>query len=252
MPDIRKIRDLSLIELPGDMVMVTSCDSLGAIGAKELDVIKVPGYFVGRAITRVALMEIMATGAEFVALYNMLSVEMDPSGREIIRGISDELTKANIDPVLALNGSTEENIVTCQTGVGVVALGLVSKKELLLGKGTKGDLVIAFGLPKVGEEVSEGGPNDPEVAQPSLIKKLICNGGVKELLPVGSKGILYECDQLAQTVNLVFSLDKDITVDINKSAGPATCLLAVVSANLYETVKSRDWQVPWQIVGCLE
>ncbi len=252
MPDIRKIRDLSLIELPGDMIMVTSCDSLGAIGEKELDVVRVPGYFVGRAVTRVSLMEIMATGAELVALYNTLAVEMDPSGKEIIGGISDELMKVGIDPAYVLNGSTEENVTTRQTGVGVVALGLVARKELMLGKGAKGDLVLAFGTPKVGDEVAGGGPDDPEVAHPSLIKQLISAKCVKELLPVGSHGILYECRQLAQTVNLRFSLDKDVTTDINKSAGPATCLLAVVSANSYKTVENKDWQVPWQVVGSLE
>ncbi|QNB44908.1 hypothetical protein BR63_00335 [Thermanaerosceptrum fracticalcis] len=251
MPIIKRIRDLSLLDLPGEMVLVTACDSLGAIGAKELDVVKVSSYFVGRAAARVPLMEVLAAGAEPVAFYNTLAVEMVPYGEEIIEGMARELVLAGIDPALVLNGSTEENVPTRQTGVGVVAVGLVPQKDLLLGKAQKEDLVIAFGLPKVGPEVAAGGPDDPEVAKPSLVKNLLKWGYVHELLPVGSKGILYECRELAGTAGLVFQLDHKVTLNVKKSAGPATCLLAAVPSETLSLLKNVKWLVPWQVVGRL-
>lgn len=246
-----RVRDLSLLELPGDIVLVTSCDSIGAIGAKELDVVKVTGEFVGRAVTRVPLMEILAAGAQPVVVYNTLAVEMTPYGKEIINGITEELLRAGIDPNLVSNGSTEENVPTRQTGAGVVVLGLIPKKDLLLGTAKQGDKIVAFGLPKVGAEVAAGGPDDPDVAGPLLIRQLIQKGYVHELLPVGSKGILYECRELARTVQLDFKLDSGVTLDINKSAGPATCLLAAVPDKKLHMFKLEKWQVPWQVIGSL-
>ncbi|MFZ5754023.1 MAG: hypothetical protein ACOY3J_07250, partial [Bacillota bacterium] len=134
---------------------------------------------------------------------------------------------------------------------GVVAVGLVPQKDLLLGKAQKEDLVIAFGLPKVGPEVAAGGPDDPEVAKPSLVKNLLKWGYVHELLPVGSKGILYECRELAGTAGLVFQLDHKVTLDVKKSAGPATCLLAAVPSETLSLLKNVKWLVPWQVVGRL-
>lgn len=251
MPELRRIRDLSLLDLPGELVLISACDSIGAIGAKELDVVKVSGYFVGRAAVRVPLMEILATGAKPVALYNTLTVEREPSGEEIIQGIAHELELAGTEPDLIMNGSTEENVTTRQTGVGVVVQGLATKKDLLIGKAQKGDLVMAFGLPKVGVEVAEGGPDDPEVAKPALIKELLRWGQVHELLPIGSKGVLYECRELARTAKLNFKLNPKTTIDINKSAGPATCLLAAISAEALESLQKIELSVPWQIVGRL-
>ncbi|ATW28942.1 hypothetical protein [Candidatus Formimonas warabiya] len=252
MPDTWRVRDLSLVALPGEMFLVTSCDSLGAIGAKELDVVKVTGEFVGRGITRVPLMEILATGAEPVAVYNTLAVEMTPYGEEIIRGMTAEIAGAGIDPGLVLNGSTEENVPTRQTGVGVVVLGLAAKKDLLLGTAVRDDLIVVFGLPKVGHEVAEGGPDDPEVAHPSLIRDLMQKGYVHELLPVGSKGILYECGELARTARLYFQLQAGVTLDVHKSAGPATCLLAAIPREVLPVLQKEKWQVPWQVIGSLD
>ncbi len=104
----QRIRDLSIVELPGDILLISACDSLGAIGPKELDQIPVPADFVGRALARVPLMEVMAAGAEPILLLNTLCVEMEPSGKEIIRGIVQELKKAGIDPSLVINGSTKK------------------------------------------------------------------------------------------------------------------------------------------------
>ncbi|HHY18163.1 MAG TPA: alpha-ribazole-5-phosphate synthase, partial [Firmicutes bacterium] len=54
-----KYRDLTLVSLTEDCVLVIACDSAGGIGPKELDSVKVPGYVLGRFTARVALMELL-------------------------------------------------------------------------------------------------------------------------------------------------------------------------------------------------
>jgi hypothetical protein len=58
-----------------------------------------------------------------------------------------------------------------------------------------------------------------------LARLLSCSGSV-EIVPVGSKGILFEADLLAGLHGLSFEPDAG-GVDLSASAGPATCLIAM-------------------------
>ena len=49
--------------------------------------------------------------------------------------------------------NTEDNFETVQTGAGLTVVGFANEDELRLGKTTPGDLIIAIGKPKVGNEV---------------------------------------------------------------------------------------------------
>ena len=248
----RRVRDLTTLDISEDAIMVVACDSIGAIGSKELDYIKVPGYFVGRAAVKVPLMEVLAAGADVVGVFNNLTVEMDPAGKEIIEGVIQELNTLGIQGEKILNGSTEENIPTRQTGIGIVVLGIVRREALNIGNAQRGNLVINLGLPKVGEEVQRGGPDDPQVATPRLIKQLQKSSLVKEMLPVGSKGILHECQQLAKDASLEFNLFENLALDVKKSAGPSTCLLVVIDSNELDSFKDLQLDIPWEIVGILK
>ncbi|MBS3976093.1 MAG: selenophosphate synthase [Syntrophomonadaceae bacterium] len=222
---IRRIRDLVLIELGLGNCLVIACDSSGAIGPKKGDVIQVPGYLVGRLITRVALMEVMAAGARPVSIVDTLSVEMHPTGAAILRGVFDEAMAAGLNPEQVVTGSTEENIPTHQTAMGLTVIGLAGPGELRLGNALAGDLLICVGLPKVGHEVTL---DDPMTMDLKILKTLLAVPGVNELLPIGSKGIAYEAGQLAETAGLTINWHKTETLDLTKSAGPATCLIAAV------------------------
>lgn len=214
-------RDLTVIDLPNGEVFLIACDSLGGVGSKPQDALQVSGEIVGLFTARVPLMEIIAAGAKPIALINTLSVEMDPTGLAIIKGIKTAIKDAGLDESIMITGSTEENFLTVQTGVGITVLGRAKKEELRLGTSVKGNLVVCLGVPQVGGELLEG----LSYADIPLVKRVLEVPGVREILPVGSKGILYEARELAKCAKLSLKLLNDVEVDLTKSAGPASCIL---------------------------
>jgi hypothetical protein len=220
----RNVRDLVITELTDEIWLVTACDSDGGIGPKPLDTFSSTAYDLGRLGMRVPLMEILASGAEPFLTADLLMVEMEPTGKEIIRGIKDELADAEVSPNTAVTGSTEDNVRTVQTGMGVVIMGFVHKNDFNPGKSREGDIIAAMGIPKSAPEYKIV-YNDPEIADPQTIRRLIETGLVHDILPVGSKGIQHEISELAATAGLVYKLNKKTDVSITKSGGPSTCCL---------------------------
>ncbi|HHV62616.1 MAG TPA: hypothetical protein GXX51_08270 [Firmicutes bacterium] len=257
---VEKRRDVTIVKMRDGSALVIACDSLGGIGPKESDVVKVPGYVVGRFTARVPLMEVMAAGATPVLLVDTLSVKMHPVGLDILRGIRDEVAAAGLKELPEITGSTEENIPTVQTALGVTVIGFIPADTggLRIGSSKLHDVVVCIGVPKVGCEVRL---NDPELADPGLVSQLLGLGYIHDILPVGSRGVGYEVNVMAETAGLRFhafefhNLEHAPTsglasstaspidvaargplqagirvgatgnIDMKKSAGPATCLL---------------------------
>jgi hypothetical protein len=222
---VTRTRDLLVVGLAGGETMIIACDSAGGIGPKERDVVKVSGYVLGRFTSRVALMEVLASGAAPVVLVNTQCVEPDPTGQDISRGIEDELEMAGLKERVTVTGSSEKNVPTCQTGLGVTVIGFAAISDLRVGRSRRGDEILCVGLPKVGAEVFL---EDPEVADTRTLASLLATPGVHEVVPVGSRGVLHEARELASSAGVELGLIRFPGVDLAKSAGPATCL--VVSA----------------------
>lgn len=204
--------------------MVIGCDSSGAIGPKPLDRLKVDGYIVGKFAARVALMEVISTGAQPLCVVDNLSVELKPTGLEILRGVREEAVQAGLDPQLAVTGSAEKNFPSDQTGVGVTVIGICPKQQLKMGTLKAGDALVVVGSPAVGAEVllgEEQGTN----ATISDLQKLLGLDYVHEVIPVGSEGIQREIKVLTENLSLKFLPDSSCQVRLDKSAGPATALL---------------------------
>lgn len=223
-------RDVLILQMPDERLLVIGCDSTGGIGPKPLDRVKVDGYTLGRFTARVALMEVLATAARPVALVNTLSVEMDPTGWEVLRGIKDEARRAGLDPDLAITGSHEKNVQTDQTGLGVTAIGLARVGELRIGTAHPGDAIVSIGLPRVGDEVVETVRRGEEslLADVGDVIRLLGMDFVHEILPVGSGGVAAEARTLARGVGCEVRFVKDPQIDLRKSAGPSTVVLAAV------------------------
>lgn len=220
-----RYRDLSLVDLGENRTLVIACDSAGAIGAKEADAVKVPGYVLGRFTARVALMEVIAVGALPVSVVSTLCVEPDPSGLEINMGVRQELLELELDPEQVLTGSSEKNIPTTQSGIGVTVVGLGHTRELKMRRVESGDSVAIIGLPKVGQEVSL---DDPDIVDLKTVKQLVRASYIKEVVPVGSRGVLVEALELAKLYGLQLkTFPVADCVDVYKSAGPATCALVI-------------------------
>ena len=217
---------MEVVPLDEERCLVTACDSLGAIGAKEFDVVKVSNYIVGRFTARVALLEVMSTGAIPQMITAAISNEPEPTGNEIIAGIKDELKSVELS-TLSLAISTEKNIPTKQTGLGITVLGICENKKLRIAASRPGDLVYCLGIPKVGLEVVKA--DDPEIVQGKHIGKLLETSGVHDIVMIGSQGILREAELLAENVKGTLAPEPPVSVDFEKSAGPATCLIFTIS-----------------------
>jgi hypothetical protein len=235
--DIATARDVSLLRLDKRRILVVSCDSAGAVGSKALDKIHVSPYIVGRYTARVALMENLAVGAEPLSISSPLPVEPNPTGREILRGIRVEMAYAGLSPGTPLVSSMEKNFAVRQTGAGVTVIGLVQSKSLRIGRCRNGDEVLAVGLPCFGAAVLESARKG-NISDTRDVHRLANQDFVHEILPCGSRGVMYEAQVLAKDSNLRFKPDLNIGIDLQMSAGPATVTLCVCPMEKSEQVRS--------------
>lgn len=217
-----KNRDVEIVFIDDEKCMVMACDSAGGIGEKNLDIIKVPPYITGRFTARVALYEIICVGASPKMLSATISNEPFPTGEYIVEAIKDEIKCIRTED-LPLAISTEKNFETFQTGMGITAVGLCEKKDLRINFSKPGDLVYCVGIPKLGNEIN--GVEDPEIVNIKDIERLLEINMIHDIVPIGSQGILNEAGVLAREVGCKFVLEDNINIDINKSAGPSTCLI---------------------------
>ena len=246
---IKTRRDVRLFRLDRTRVLVLSCDSSGGIGPKPLDRVRVDGYTVGRFAARVALMEALAVGAEPICLANTLTVEPNPTGIEIIKGIRGEVRYARLDSRIVMCGSTEKNIPVRQTGVGVTVVGIAAGRSLRIGRCTPGDALVAIGLPHVGGEVILG-DKERRIADTRDVCTLLSLHLVHEIIPVGSQGILHEARMIAEDSDLRFTLARGLKLDVRKSAGPATVALCACP-HPYLGELSRVIEKPVNLIGTL-
>lgn len=247
---IKTARDVSLIRLNRERVLAVSCDAAGGIGPKPLDRVKVDGYTVGRFTARVALMEVLSVGADPICLANTLTVEPNPTGNQIIRGIREEMEYAGVDPQIPMTYSTEKNVRTRQTGVGVTVVGTTSVGGLRIGRCKPGDSIMAVGLPHVGHEVMRG-EKDRILADSRDVRILLKLHFVREVIPVGSQGILYEARTLAEDSNLRLTLGRSLQLDVRRSAGPATVLLCACPQSYLKKLSGFVGK-PVNLVGILD
>lgn len=232
---ITKVRDLTLITLDENKTMVVACDSCGSIGMKEGDTLKVPSFYVGKLIARGPILEVMCAGAEVITITDAVCNEMEPTGSEIIKGIKEELKLAGIADIV-LTGSTEENFKSISTGLGITVIGIVENKNLRVNAIRENCKIISLGIPKVGAEI--GLDEDLDIANYNDLRKLLSLDGVYEIVPVGSKGILYEVLQLAENNNMKFVLNEEVKVDIHKTAGPSSVIIAAVKDEVLNEIQN--------------
>jgi hypothetical protein len=245
---IKTARDVRLFRLGGEIIVV-SCDSSGGIGPKPLDRVRASGYTVGRFTARVALMEALSLGAEPICLANTLAVEPRPTGTQIIRGIRDEAKHAQLASRILMTDSTEKNISVRQTGLGVTVVATATPKSLRLGRCRPRDVIMAIGLPHVGDEVAAA-EKKRRIADTRDVRGLLSRHFVNEVIPVGSQGILHEAETMAEDSNLRFTLSPHLDIDIRKSAGPATVILCACARSHLRGL-SASIEKPVSLIGAL-
>lgn len=241
-----KYRDLNLIPWDSMTYLVISCDSSGGIGNKSKDVVKTSSRNLGFYTAQVALMEMLSIKVMPMVLSNTLAVEMKDTGAEILQGILDALNLLGLAEKVEITGSTEENISTCSTGMGITLMGKVGIKDWIHPRTLEKDLAVVAGLPKVGEMVIDS--DDSKQFSLKVLKKLLDKKYIHELIPGGSKGIIHEINELEVREKLVFRNWNNNSLDLNASCGPATS--ALITIHKEDLGKLReDLDIPMFIVG---
>ncbi len=229
--------DVSILKVPTGHAIVAGSTSSGAVGPKIMDKVKVDGNVLGKFLARVALMDVIATGAFPLLLSVTLGVEKDPTGNQIVEGIKREARNIGLDPNQVIMENTEDNFETVQTGAGLTVVGFANEEELRIGKTNPGDLIIAIGKPKVGDEVILA-ETKGEIADLKNIIQLSQKKYVHDIAPVGTFGIADVARMMAFGVGRQLKLAEVKTLDLNKSAGPATVVLVTVDKDKLEEVIS--------------
>jgi hypothetical protein len=221
---VQRFRDV-LTWIDGDNVYVLACDSNAGIGQRPHDALSQPPAETGYSVAKVALMEVLASGATPFVLTNTLGGPRDEYGRQILAGINAAL--AEFDGDVTLTGSDETNVPTQQTAIGVTVVGRAHHTELRLGRTQPGDVILVVGLPKDGLQVpyTEG---DHDIANLHDLQAVARLTYVHELLPVGSRGIEYEARELASATQATLRLRGDTAIDLAASAGSSTCFLVAL------------------------
>jgi hypothetical protein len=225
--------DVSILRVPTGHAVVVGSTSSGAVGSKKMDKVRVTGEMLGKFLGRVALMDVISTGAFPLSLSVTLGVEKEPTGNAILEGIRREARSIGLDPNQVLMEKTEENFETVQTGVGLTVVGFANEEELRLGKTCPGDLIVAIGKPKVGDEVISAEVKG-EIADLKNITQLSQKKYVHDISPVGGFGIASEAKIMAYGVGRQLKLTEVQGLDLNKSAGPATVILVTLSKEKLE------------------
>lgn len=230
--NIKQIRDITVIDFDENKYLGISCDSCGGIGLKEYDVVKASPQLTAYQTGKVALAELLSLGFTPFILADGLAVEMNDTGKNLIEGFNEVLSK--LSTKVHLTGSTEENIKTVQTSMGVTCIGVCEKQNLKYKKTKIGDICVLAGLPMVGSEVVN---NPHKILDIDDYEKMHFCKYIKEMLPIGSKGIEAELNELLNYNNLNFIYEKNISVDIKKSGGPSCSCLIVIEKKDMDFIK---------------
>ncbi|PLR77365.1 ATP-binding protein [Bacillus sp. V3-13] len=224
------MRDALILPFNERESLVVASDNSGGIGLKEHDIVQVPYGIVSYYGFRVAAMECIAAGGTPLAVI-IHNFSGDSAWDELIIGIRQGLSELELDH-LPISGSTESNFSLLQSATGIIVIGRMLNKtdrEFSLSD----DIGFAvIGQPLVGDEVV----GQPELIAPlQLFKWLTEQDEVIEVIPVGSKGILYELRNFLDAEKYVCEND----LDLEKSSGPSTCFLIAYAKNGEEKLRQK-------------
>ncbi len=241
--NIKQIRDITIIDFDENTYLGIACDSCGGIGYKEHDVVKASPQLTAYHTGKVVLAELMSMGFTPFILADGLAVEMNDTGKQLIEGFNQALSKLSFN--VHLTGSTEENIKTVQTSMGVTCIGLCKKDKLKFNRTKSGDICLLAGLPMVGNEVVN---NPAKILDVDDFEKLFNCDLIKEMLPVGSRGVECELNDLLKSNDLKFKYNDGITLDLKKSGGPSCSCIVTISKDDLENIKNII-KKPINIIG---
>ena len=233
------MRDVLFFPLNELEELVISTDCSGGIGLKDRDVVKVPYDTVGYYGARVAFMELMSVGATPIAMV-MQNFIHDEAWRQLLGGVNQVMTE--LDLAVPVTGSTESNMPLLQSAVGFMLLGKIQKNEKRISITPRSAKLAVVGEPLVGEKVIT---YQNRVLPLSIFRQLLKAPGIYEIIPIGSKGISYEVEQLLAQ-NSTKKKTISCALPLNVSSGPATSVLISYCPEFEENIKliAKDYFFP--------
>lgn len=236
-----RYRDLTIEPFGDAGSLVIACDVSAGIGSKPADTVTVsPDVTAGFAL-RVPLMELFCFGAQPISVIDTIGNEMKPTGELMIAGLTRELKRAGLSAAM-LNGSTEDNMPTTTTSIGVTVVGKTTRSLADLNYHQPMS-VYRLGEPLVGDAVKR---HFIDLFSYDVIQKLRADSAVIDMLPVGSKGIAFEIGQLAATHHLTIKNQELLnSAFMTQSAGPATVVLIGVDPINRQSFEHRFPQVTY-------
>jgi hypothetical protein len=222
---IEQVRDVTVLHQPGGNDILFAFDVIGGIGPQPGDAVRAEPEDVGYFGARVVLAELLALGAAPLFLADLLTVPWQGPGERVVHGMRDLVADAGLGD-LPVTGSTEENVVATATGAGFVAVGEATPGGLRYGLARPGDRIYLLGRPKSApQDIVRRG--DPEAVSLAALRGIVADERVKEVLPLGSRGLAHELGEIARRglrpANIAL-LPQDL---FYRSAGPATAVLLV-------------------------
>lgn len=213
------MRDALMIPFNTEESLVITSDNSGGIGLKQDDLIKVSYEEVAYYAFRVAMMECLAVGAMPLAVI-LHNFSGDEAWQPLVAGIEKGLLELGMSE-LAITGSTESNFQLKQSATAVSVMGKIKANEdIHTVTVDERNSIAVIGKPLVGEAVLKDAVH---IAPLVLSARFAAMAGVT-VIPVGSKGILYELNEVIN--NRSFEKDHiQCEVDLLASSGPATCFI---------------------------
>ncbi|MBQ0141004.1 MAG: alpha-ribazole-5-phosphate synthase [Kurthia sp.] len=209
-----------------DNLVITS-DNSGAIGQKPQDVVSVPDEVASYFSTRVALLEQLASFSRPIEVI-LLNFTGQDAWQRYINGIEQLFTEVGY-PIPEISGSTETNMPTLQSGFGITMIGKKQQPPLDLAKLHW----YSYGRPLVGNDLLA---NKHQVANLKEIVEALKNNEIKQVIPVGSKGVRHELQQLGLAEIMDFNA---LPYDADASAGPSTLVLIAVTKEQILKIESK-------------
>lgn len=207
------MRDAVIIPFMDNKELVVTTDGCTGVGFLEGDYVKAPLELTARLTARVALMELVSLGASPVA-FSFNHIADNALFGETLRGFREAFNDFGY-PDVPFIASSEKNFEVKQTSVTVSVTGV---REKPVKKDMREAAFVVIGEPFVGEDVLR---NPDKIAVSEDVFKLMNCKSVFEVVPCGSGGVIAELAGFG----VKFAVSD---IDLAKSAGPATCVLAAV------------------------
>ncbi|MGM0420094.1 MAG: hypothetical protein ACQEQG_03785 [Bacillota bacterium] len=239
--------DLAVVVSPGDEeqdIYLLSSDVTAGVGPGNADNIKLEAGLVTRFVMRVALLDLLAVGAEPVAVTLTTSLPRS-SWKELTTAVQASLTAWDCPQQIPLTGSSEDNFTAVQTTISITILGRVRPDQIRVIGSQPGHNLYLVGTPVSGEEVLDR--QDGLVSWREM-ELLLDDPETVDIIPVGSKGARDRINRLIRLTDLEFISGEHPLA--YHSAGPATAL--VISSGQELQYYQDRIEVPVYQLGSLD